>query len=102
MYKFSEDLALEYAPLGIKIQCVLPGFVVSKMSRYKKPAFRIPLPRDFVRGHMRSLGLEFASAGFWVHKILVFIYFFLIFVHFFFLVLEVVVTHFFLSPGVVC
>ncbi|KAK4028992.1 hypothetical protein OUZ56_022009 [Daphnia magna] len=70
VYKFSEDLALEYAPLGIKIQCVLPGFVVSKMSRYKKPAFRIPLPRDFVRGHMRSLGLEFASAGFWVHKIL--------------------------------
>jgi hypothetical protein len=50
---------------------VLPGFVVSKMSRYKKPAFRIPLPRDFVRGHMRTLGLEFASAGFWVHKLLV-------------------------------
>ena len=69
VYKFSEDLALEYAPHGVTVQCVLPGFVATNMSRIKRPTLRAPLPKDFVRGQMKTLGLEFASAGYWVHKL---------------------------------
>jgi 17beta-estradiol 17-dehydrogenase / very-long-chain 3-oxoacyl-CoA reductase len=69
VHKFSEDLALEYAPFGITVQCVLPGFVATNMSRIKRPTLKAPLPKDFVQGQMKTLGLELASAGYWVHKL---------------------------------
>lgn len=69
VHKFSEDLAIEYAPFGITVQCVLPGFVATNMSRIKRPTYKAPLPRDFVRGQMKTLGLESFSAGYWVHKL---------------------------------
>jgi len=69
VYKFSEDLALEYAPFGVTIQVVLPGFVATNMSRIRRPTLRAPLPKDFVRAQMKTLGLELASAGYWVHKL---------------------------------
>lgn len=69
MYKFSEDLALEYKPSGIVVQCVLPGFVATNMSRIKRPTLKVPTPADFVKGQIKTLGLELASAGYWVHKL---------------------------------
>lgn len=69
MFKFSEDLALEYAPFGVTVQCVLPGFVATNMSRIKRPTLKAPLPEVFVRGQMKTLGLELYSAGYWVHKL---------------------------------
>ena len=69
MYKFSEDLALEYAPFGVTVQCVLPGFVATNMSRIRRPTLKVPTPKDFVKGQMKTLGLELASAGYWVHKL---------------------------------
>lgn len=76
VYKFSEDLALEYSAHGITVQCVLPGFVATNMSRIKRPTLKAPLPKDFVRGQMRTLGLELASPGYWVHKLQVILVFF--------------------------
>jgi len=69
VFKFSEDLALEYAPFGVTVQCVLPGFVATNMSRIKRPTLKAPLPEVFVRGQMKTLGLELYSAGYWVHKL---------------------------------
>ena len=69
VYKFSEDLSLEYAPFGVTVQCVLAGFVATNMSRIKRPTLRVPTPEQFVKGQMKALGLEFASAGYWVHKL---------------------------------
>lgn len=69
VYKFSEDLALEYAPFGVTVQCVLPGFVATNMSRIRRPTLKVPTPKDFVKGQMKTLGLELASAGYWVHKL---------------------------------
>ena len=69
VYKFSEDLSLEYAPFGVTVQCVLPGFVATNMSRIKRPTLRVPTPEQFVKGQMKTLGLELASAGYWVHKL---------------------------------
>jgi len=67
--KFTEDLALEYTPFGLTIQCVLPGFVATNMSRIKRPCMRAPLPKHFVKEQMKTLGLEHVSAGYWVHKL---------------------------------
>ncbi|KAI9559621.1 hypothetical protein GHT06_013626 [Daphnia sinensis] len=69
VYKFSEDLALEYKPFGIRVQCVLPCFVATKMSGIKNSNIMAPSPADFARGNMNSWGLEVSSAGYWFHKL---------------------------------
>ena len=69
VHKFSEDLALEYAPFGVTVQCVLPGFVATNMSRIKRPSMKVPTPTAFVQGQMKTWGLELSSAGYWVHKL---------------------------------
>lgn len=69
VYKFSEDMALEYAPFGVKVQCVLPAFVATKMSGFRDTSLQIPSTRDFARNQMNSWGLETSSPGWWFHKI---------------------------------
>jgi len=71
--KFSRDLSLECAHLGVTVQCVLPGFVATNMSRFKS-SLTVPSPTQFVRGHMNTLGLECSSPGYWVHKIQIGLY----------------------------
>ena len=71
VHKFSEDLNLEYGPFGITVQCVLPSYVVTRMSKIKRATWRFPLPSSFVESQLKTLGLEMYSAGFYMHKILV-------------------------------
>ena len=66
--KFSRDLSLETQHFGVTVQCVLPSFVATNMSRFKS-SLTVPSPDQFVRGHMNTLGLEVSSPGYWVHKI---------------------------------
>jgi len=66
--KFSRDLALETQHFGVTVQCVLPGFVATNMSRFKS-SLTVPSPKQFVRCSMNTLGLEVSSPGYWVHKI---------------------------------
>ncbi|KAK2711613.1 very-long-chain 3-oxoacyl-CoA reductase-like [Artemia franciscana] len=67
--KYSRDLAAECAPYGVKIQCVLPGFVATKLANISKTSFGIPDPTQYVQGAIKSLGLETASYGYVVHRI---------------------------------
>jgi short-subunit dehydrogenase len=69
--KFSRDLAVEVKPHGILVQTVHPGFIVSKLSQLSRTNLLIPNAENYVSGHLRTLGLESRTAGFWVHKILV-------------------------------
>jgi len=71
--KFSRDLQLECLHLGVMVQCVLPGFVSTNMSRFKS-SLTVPTATQFVRGQMKTLGLEVSSPGYWVHKIQLGIY----------------------------
>lgn len=66
--KFSRDLALETQHFGVTIQCVLPGFVATNMSRFKS-SLTVPSPKQFVKCSMNTLGLEVSSPGYWLHKI---------------------------------
>lgn len=94
VFKFSEDLALEYNPFGIRVQCVLPSFVATKMSGIKRSSMLAPSPADFARGTMKSWGLEVSSAGYWFHKLQVkFIHFESFWVSFHFYVTMIMLVH---------
>jgi 17beta-estradiol 17-dehydrogenase / very-long-chain 3-oxoacyl-CoA reductase len=53
---WSRALAAEVAPAGIDVQLVNPYFVVSNMSKFKRPSLLIPTPADYVRATMRVAG----------------------------------------------
>ncbi len=69
MEKFSLDLAAEVRPLGVTIQTVHPGFVLTKMSVLEENSIIVPTSDTFVTSTLRSLGLEDRTAGYWTHKI---------------------------------
>lgn len=69
--KFSEDLAAEYKNRGIIVQCVLPGYVSTKMSKIRKPTFFAPSPDKYVDSALSTVGIESHTLGYWPHNILV-------------------------------
>lgn len=69
--KFSEDLAAEYKNRGIIVQCVLPGYVSTKMSKIRKPTFFAPSPEKYVDSALSTIGIESHTLGYWPHNVLV-------------------------------
>lgn len=69
--KFSQDLAEEYKNRGIIVQCVLPGYVVTKMSKIRKASFFSPSPKTFVESALKTVGIESQTVGYWPHNIMV-------------------------------
>ncbi|XP_059491141.1 very-long-chain 3-oxoacyl-CoA reductase [Neocloeon triangulifer] len=69
--KFTEDLRIEYASKGIVIQCILPGYVATAMSRIKKSTFMAPFPDKYVGHAITSIGLEDRTTGYWPHNLLI-------------------------------
>ena len=45
----SQGMAKEYSSKGITVQCILPGYVASKMSKIRKPTLTVPTPDVFVK-----------------------------------------------------
>ena len=45
----SQGMAKEYSSKGITVQCVLPGYVTSKLSKIRRPSSTVPTPDAFVR-----------------------------------------------------
>ncbi len=46
--RFTAGLAKEYEAKGITVQCILPGHVVSNMSKIKRASINVPTPDVFV------------------------------------------------------
>ena len=46
---FSASLAKEYESKGVTVQCILPGHVVSNMSKIRRPSMAVPTPDAFVK-----------------------------------------------------
>ncbi|KAG7153776.1 Very-long-chain 3-oxoacyl-CoA reductase-like 2 [Homarus americanus] len=65
----SVSLAAEYRSRGITVQCVLPGFVVSNMSKVKRPSLMIPTPMAYVKSSLKTIGVEARTAGYYMHKL---------------------------------
>lgn len=70
MDKFSIDLQTEYRPFGIFIQSVQPGFVVSNMTKIRKPSLMAPAAKTYVCSALNTLGISERTAGYWPHSIL--------------------------------
>ncbi|XP_068116320.1 hydroxysteroid dehydrogenase-like protein 1 isoform X2 [Hyperolius riggenbachi] len=69
--QFSQTLHYEYASEGIFIQSLTPCFVVTKMiayaDLYRRKSLLIPLPADYVRQAVRTIGVTRRTAGYWSH-----------------------------------
>nr|CAD7456036.1 unnamed protein product [Timema tahoe] len=56
--KFSTDLQIEYEKFGIIIQCVMPGYVATKMSKIKHSTWMAPSPDRFVTKALLTTGIQ--------------------------------------------
>jgi len=70
---FSQGLAKEYLSKGITVQCVMPGYVVSKLSKIRRPSLTVPNPTVFVRSALSRLGIDSRTCGYWAHDAMIFI-----------------------------
>ena len=67
---FTQALKREYAPHGITFQCVMPGLVVSNMSKIRKSSMMVPSPEIFVKSALARLGVDDRTCGYWFHDIM--------------------------------
>lgn len=68
------SMAYEYAPKGISIQCHIPMFVTTKMSKIRKPTFFTPTPKTYVQSALANVGYETISAPYVPHALQLFVY----------------------------
>lgn len=66
---FSRSLSVEYSGKGVFIQSVLPAYVVSKMSKIRRPSMLVPTARDYVHSALGTVGVENRTYGYWSHKV---------------------------------
>ena len=76
---FSSALAAELKEKGIDVQTVNTHFVVSNMSKIRKPSPLVPTPKAYVRSVLAKIGLPcgalftgrpFVSTPYWSHALL--------------------------------
>lgn len=53
---FSKAVSYEYEDQGVKIQCVMPFYVTSKLSKIRKPSLLVPTPETFAKSMLRGAG----------------------------------------------
>jgi|UniRef100_A0A7S4FHB3 17beta-estradiol 17-dehydrogenase / very-long-chain 3-oxoacyl-CoA reductase len=71
---WSDALNTEYKSKGIVVQSCVPAFVVSKLSKFKKPTFFIPTPSTFVKSAIPSIGAGPAvRLPYWPHWLQAFV-----------------------------
>lgn len=69
--KFSTDLQSEYKKHGIIVQCVMPGYVATNMSKIKKSSWMVPSPATFVDSALKTIGIQNQTTGYYPHCFLV-------------------------------
>lgn len=69
--KFSEDLASEYAQYGITVQCIMPGYVATNMSKIKSSTWMAPSPLTYVSEALKTIGVQQKTTGYFPHSLLV-------------------------------
>ncbi|XP_077423832.1 very-long-chain 3-oxoacyl-CoA reductase-A [Vanacampus margaritifer] len=67
---FSRGLQEEYRRQGIIIQSVLPFFVVTKMTRIRKPTLDKPTPERYVAAELSTVGLQSQTNGYFPHAVM--------------------------------
>ncbi|XP_039752038.1 very-long-chain 3-oxoacyl-CoA reductase-B [Pararge aegeria] len=70
--KFTEGLEMEYKKRGIIVQCVLPGFVCSKLSGLHRSSLIAPTATSYVKSAISLVGTTSNTAGYFPHSIFFF------------------------------
>ncbi|XP_013772085.1 very-long-chain 3-oxoacyl-CoA reductase-like [Limulus polyphemus] len=65
----SRAIQLEYKKKGIIIQCVMPAFVATQMSKIRRASFNVPTPDEYVKWAIRTVGLETRTYGYPPHRL---------------------------------
>lgn len=71
--KFSEDLADDYKDDGIIVQTLMPGFVVTNMSKFASSNIIIPSTRDYVKSALKTVGVTRYTAGYLPHALIMYV-----------------------------
>lgn len=66
---FSRCLNAEYSSKGVIVQCVLPYYVATKLSKIRKPNVFAPSPTTYVRQALGTVGVESRTMGYWSHAL---------------------------------
>lgn len=67
---FSRSLACEYAGKGITVQCQVPHFVATAMSKIRKPTLLTPSPADYAAASLDALAAGGAVVvPYWAHAL---------------------------------
>lgn len=66
---FSHSLHTEYKSFGICVQAHVPLFIVSKLSKYKKPSAFIPSPETYAKECMQTLGKGPVVSPHFLHRV---------------------------------
>ncbi|KAJ8299541.1 hypothetical protein KUTeg_023601 [Tegillarca granosa] len=69
---FSVGLREEYRSRGITVQCVMPYFVATKMSKMRKTNIAVPSTTNFAVSALNSVGVEDRTNGYWTHSIMLY------------------------------
>jgi len=70
--KFSEALDAEYTAKGISVQCQVPHFVTSKLSKIRRSSLFVPTPKVFAVSSVKAIGYESVIVPHWSHRVIVF------------------------------
>ncbi|CAL8994083.1 unnamed protein product [Prunus brigantina] len=66
---FSRSTSLEYKQHGIDIQCQIPMFVSTRLSRTKAYPLFVPTPETYSKASIRWIGYEHQCSPYWGHSV---------------------------------
>ncbi|KAH7570407.1 hypothetical protein JRO89_XS05G0102400 [Xanthoceras sorbifolium] len=66
---FSRSIYMEYKEKGIDVQCQIPLFVATKMTKFKRSTFFIPSPKMYSKASIRWIGYEHLCLPYWTHSL---------------------------------
>merc|ERR1712054_456335 len=66
----SAALQQEYGSKGIFVQCVIPGFVATSISKMR-PSLTVPKPDVYAKSAVDTIGYDHRTNGFFWHTVLV-------------------------------
>mmetsp|Transcript_41009 Transcript_41009/g.36179 ORF Transcript_41009/g.36179 Transcript_41009/m.36179 type:complete len:308 (-) Transcript_41009:43-966(-) len=72
--KISIDLAREYASKKIFVQSQMPYFVVTNMSKIRKPSFTTPTAKDYAQAAVKQIGYNGVISPYPVHAVIFFFF----------------------------
>lgn len=63
----------EYNSNGIFFETLTPFYIVSKLSKFRRPTLTIPTPEKYIKSVMSTIGNFPIHTGYWAHTLMIFV-----------------------------